>query len=433
MNAKEVLQKRLNDAKKRMAWALTSESAKHINAALDLARSEPGIPVLPAQLDRAPWLLNCPNGTLDLRTGRLHAHRREDYITKLCPTEYHPDARCPAWEKFLADIFPATGDAAEEPGDAELIGFIQRKLGQCLTGDVSEQDLTIFWGVGSNGKSVLVNTCLDLLGKDYSMKANQELLTVHRGERHSTERMDLCGKRLVVASETAEGARLNDALVKDLTGGEPIRGRRMREDQWEFSPTHKLILLTNHKPRVAGNDKAMRRRIVLVPFEVFFWNPDDPADVAKGLPQRLRQDKHLVQKLQAERAGILAWMVRGCLEWQKQGLRIPRRVSAVTQEYLDAEDLLRQFLEECCLTGSDNYRCRAGQLHKAYVAWCEGRLETPLKMRSFGEAITERGFRKEPSNGVWYIGVTPREGDEGGRGEATNCTSQRWKSGTVEG
>jgi putative DNA primase/helicase len=414
---KDELKKRLAEAQKTMVWALESESARHINGALDLARSELGIPVLPAQLDRDGWLLNCPNGTLDLKTGTLREHRRQDYITKLCPTEYHPDAKCPTWEKFLAAIFPATGDAAEVPGDGELIDFIQRKLGQCLTGDVSEQDLTIFWGSGSNGKSVLVNTLLNVLGNDYAMKANQELLTVHRGERHSTERMDLFGKRLVVASETAEGARLNDALVKDLTGGEPIRGRRMREDQWEFDPTHKLILLTNHKPRVAGNDKAMRRRIVLVPFEVYFWNPDDPADVAKGLPPRLRQDKQLTNKLRAERAGILAWMVRGCLEWQKQGLRIPKRVSAATQEYLDAEDLLRQFLEECCLTGSDNYRCRAGRLHKAFVTWCGDRLETPMKMRGFGDAMAEREFRKETSNGVWYIGVALRDPAEG-EGEA---------------
>jgi putative DNA primase/helicase len=416
VKTKEELEKALAAAQKDMAWALKSEDARRINAMLDLARSEPGIPILPADLDRNAWLLNCPNGVVDLRTGRLREHRREDYITKICPTGYDPAAKCPAWERFLADIFPATREESEEAHDQELIDFLQRFLGYCLTGDVREQHLVIFWGGGANGKSTLVNAAMGTIGPDYAMKANQELLTVHRGERHSTERMDLFGKRLVVASETSEGAKLNEALVKDLTGGEPIRGRRMHEEQWQFEPTHKLILCTNHKPRIVGSDHAIWRRLLLVPFLVTFWNPDDPAEQEKGLPVHLKQDKELPAKLLAERPGVLAWIVRGCLEWQRQGLRVPHGVTAATKAYRQAEDVLQQFLDERCIVdgrrqGGSNYRCRAGELYAAYKAWCEAGGEEWQKQRTFGGLMTDRGFQRDTSNGVWYLGIALRDGE----------------------
>jgi putative DNA primase/helicase len=275
---------RLARAKRRLDWALKSESAPRINAALDLARSGPGIPILPEEMDRDPWLLNCGNGTVELRTGTLREHRREDLLTRLCPTEYHPDATCPSWLRFLESIFQK---------DRPLITFVQRLLGYCLTGDVSEQILPIFWGGGANGKSTLVNVILQTLGGDYAMKAPQDLLVVHRGERHPTELADLFRMRLVVTSESSEGARLNEALIKDLTGGEPIRARRMKEDFWQFDPTHKVMLLTNHKPRVVGTDTAVWRRLRLVPFEVTFWDPCDPNNHGKNLPEHLRQDKQL--------------------------------------------------------------------------------------------------------------------------------------------
>jgi putative DNA primase/helicase len=407
MATRQQLEDEIDRLRKVMKWAIRSEAAPRINAMLDLARSVPGVPILPGQMDRDPWLLNCVNGTVDLRTGRLGPHRREDYLTRLCPTEYDPDAKCPVWEKLLTDVFPAVSDAAEEPGDGELIDFVQRYLGSTLTGDVRDQYLVIFYGAGANGKSTLVITLMDVLGPDYAMKANQELLVTKRGERHSTERMDLFGKRFVVASETDEGARLDAAFVKDLTGGEPVRGRRMREDNWQFDPTHKIVLLTNHKPRIYGDDHGIWRRVVLVPFDVTFWDPDDRAERARGLPERLRQDKQLPQKLRAEHKGILAWLVRGCLEWQRLGLRIPHRVSAATREYRDAEDVIRQFLEERCLRGPD-YRVQATVLYTGYRQWCEDTGEKPFKQRTFGLAMTGRGFERDISNGVWYVGLTLR-------------------------
>jgi putative DNA primase/helicase len=391
-----------------VAHCMKSLGSRSLGAMVNLARSEEGIPVLPEQLDLNPWLFNCPNGTIDLRTGELRPHRREDYITKLCPTEYIRDAICDTWLRFLDAIFQR---------DEGLSIFVQRLLGRSLTGDVSEQVLPIFWGTGANGKSTLINAVLETMGAGYAMKANADLLMASRGERHPTELAQLFRIRLVVASETQQGRHLNESLIKDLTGGEPIRARRMREDFWEFSPTHKVILLTNHKPRVQGTDEGIWRRLRLVPFEVCFWDPTDPAKKDRDLPPELRQDKQLPQKLRAEAPGILAWMVQGCLDWQREGLTMPEKVRVATAEYRCAEDAVAQFLEECCLTGNGVMRCRASAIYGAYRQWSERAGEKPLSRDAFGDAMTQRRFERQKSNGVWYLGVTLREPDGAGGGD----------------
>jgi putative DNA primase/helicase len=414
-DATEERKARLEQAHKMLKWALESESAKRINAMLDLARSEPDIPILPGQMDGDPWLFNCPNGTLDLRTGEVREHRRQDHITKLCPTPYEPEAQCPTWERFLGAVFP-TDDG--EP-DADLITFVQRLLGRCLTGDVSEQQLPIFWGSGANGKSTLINAVLDALGPDYAMKANADLLMVSRGERHPTELAGLFGMRLVVASETHQGRRLNEALVKDLTGGEPIRARRMREDFWEFKPTHKVILLTNHRPRVRGTDEGIWRRLRLVPFTTTFWDPTDPAKNAAELPAGLRQDKRLGDKLAAEHKGILAWLARGAMDWWRDGLTLPEKVRAATTEYREAEDLLAQWIDEACVTGSGAYRCKASELYVSFREWCERTGEEVVSQTSFGDGLNERGFERRKTGGViWRHRIALKPGDSGDSGDS---------------
>jgi putative DNA primase/helicase len=371
---------------------LKSESMERLNAMLESARSEAGIPILPEELNRDGMLLNCGNGTLELRTGKLREHRPEDFITKLCPVAFDPHARCETWLRFLADIFPA-GDAAKDAGDGELIGWLQRFLGYCLTGDVREQILPIFWGKGANGKSTLLNVLLEMLGTDYAIKAPTDLLMV-KGDAHPTEKADLFGRRLVVCLETEEGRRLAESLVKDLTGGDRIRARRMREDFWEFSPTHKVILCTNHKPRIRGTDHAMWRRIRLVPFTVTI--PDD------------KQDKQLPDKLRAEYPGILAWLVRGCLDWQRQGLGLPEAIRMATSVYRCNEDLLAAFLAECCEI-HHALRCRASDLYGRFRRWCEHGGETIPSQRTFGEMLTDRGFVRSTSNGTWYHGIGLRQ------------------------
>ena len=273
-----------------------SLNASRLDAMVKVAQSWQGIPVQPEDLDQNPWLLNCLNGTLDLQTGELRSHQREDLITKCLPISYDPNAQCPLWLHFLNDIMA---------GNENLINFLQRVIGYSLTGVIREHVLFVLYGTGRNGKSTFLNTIMAMLGA-YAMKAPAELLMTSKYDRHPTEKADLHGRRLISAIETEQGRKLNEVLVKELTGGDPIRARRMREDFWEFRPTHKVFLATNHKPVITGTDHAIWERIRLIPFTV-------------TIPKEQR-DTTLPDKLLAELPGILAWAVQGCLTWQQEGL-----------------------------------------------------------------------------------------------------------------
>jgi putative DNA primase/helicase len=389
---KSELQDQLDRATATLNWCLKSEDARRINAMLDMARSEPGIPILPDQMDRDPWLFNCANGTLELKTGRLREHRREDYITKLCPVEYHPEARCPVWNLVLEMVFAQK---------QSIISYLQRVLGHCLTGDTSEQALWIFWGSGSNGKSIIINTILELLGEDYAVKAARDLFLARKTDNHPTQVARLFGRRLVVCTETGSGARLDEVLVKELTGGDPVTARRMREDPWQFVPAFKPVLVTNHKPEVRDTDDGIWRRCRLIPFEVRFW---DPARGEAGAPE-LKADKTLPQKLRAEYPGILSWLLKGCLDWQRDGLQTPQEVLTATGAYRGEQDVMGQFLAECCVKGSVDYKAKAGDLYGVFLLWCDENHEVKISQRRFGQALTERGFERYTDNGTKYRGV----------------------------
>jgi len=381
------------DPKDIARWAMDSEDAKRINALITLARSEPGIPILQTELDRDPWLLNVQNGTIDLRTGVLREHYREDLLTKLAPVRFDPDAACPLWVRTVRGIFA---------GDDEIIEFIKRFAGYCLTGCVDEDLVPIFYGDGSNGKTVFIETLREVLGKDYADAASHDLLLVKKGERHPTEIADLHGKRLVIAQETDDGREINEALLKRLTGKDELKGRRMKEDLWSFRPTHKLVMCTNYKPAIKGQDHGIWRRIALVPFEVTFWR----ADRGETGPDELRAITDLKDKLLAEREGILGWMVAGCRDWQRYGMQIPEKVRAATNEYRQHEDKLAAFITDCCVTGPSDYRVQASQLYGAYKTWMEVNNEgSPLSQRKFGEQMTRKGFKRLTNNGVWYLGI----------------------------
>jgi len=244
-----------------MKFATATGTARGIEAMHKLARSEPGIPISPDVLDTDPWLLNCQNGTLDLRTGELRPHRREDYLTKLCPVVFDPKADCPQWLDFLREIMA---------GDDELHRFLRRAVGMSLTGVVRDHALLVCFGTGANGKSTFLGAIQELMGIDYAIKAPPDLLLVKKLEGHPTERADLAGKRFVACIEAGEGRRLAESLVKELTGGDPVRARRMREDFWQFDPTHKVWLAANHKPVIRGTDRGIWRRIKLIPFAARF-------------------------------------------------------------------------------------------------------------------------------------------------------------------
>jgi len=368
------------------SFAIKSESRDRISAMAEMAKSEPNIPIQTTALNSDPFLLCCPNGTVDLSTGSIRPHDRCDYITQLCPTPYVPDATCPTWIRFLNDIFP--GD--EAPGNIEMILYVQRLLGYCLTGDVREQILPIFCGSGSNGKTTLLNTVTTILGSDYCVKAPVAMLTAGAKHRHPTELTLLFGKRLVYAAESDEGGRLNESVIKELTGSETITARRMKEDFWSFVPTHKLILCTNHKPKVRGKDHAIWRRLKLVPFMEQF----DGA----------RKDTTLPAKLLAEATGILAWLIRGCVEWHHYGLTEPNHVREATKDYRKDEDVLAVWIDQRCTTSGKE---QASVLYQNYKAWAENGGEYVQSIRQFTKELRD-SYKDYTSNGLWFNGLSLR-------------------------
>ena len=365
-------------------WAAASEKRERLTAMLALTESEQPIPIGVDSLDREPWLFNVGNGTIDLRTGELRAHRREDYLTKLSPIEYPTEPGCDAvlWAGFLERIFD---------GDTELITFLQRLIGMALVGEVQEHVLPIFHGTGANGKSVFVETISGMFGSDYSMKAASTLLMASNSDRHPTEVADLFGKRFVAVVETEDGKRLAESMVKELTGGDSLRARRMREDFWQFTPSHSVFMATNHKPVVRGNDHAMWRRLKLVPFAVTIPTEE--------------QDRELTAKLRAEYPAILRWAVQGCLDWQKHGLGEPEVVRVATDGYRGDEDQLKQFIGDCCLLGAA-YKVRSSVIYKSYQDWCQQQGEKSISQKKFSLRLEENGQDKHRSGGSWFLGIT---------------------------
>lgn len=372
----------LEEAKAIAKWAASSQRKDRLQAMLWVARSD--LAIEPEDLDANPWLLNVDNGTVDLRTGDLLPHNRADLLTFLNPIQYDPDATCPRWESFLIRIFER---------DFKVIDYIRRLAGYCLTGVIAEQVLPIAYGKGANGKSTLFAVLQGILGP-YAMKAPSDLLMMRRPS-HPTELADLAGKRLVVAVETGEDGKLNETLVKELTGGDRIRARRMRENFWEFEPTHKVLLATNHRPKVKGTDHAIWRRLQLIPFNV-------------AIP-RDEQDPSILAKFKREYPGILAWAVRGCLEWRRDGLNPPANVALETERYRASQDIIGDFLGEHCVTGSPDFKVKSAVLYAAYRTFMEASGEQPRNHAAFGEAMTERGFERYTNNGTWYRGIGLRQ------------------------
>jgi len=367
-------------AEKLSAWALKSESRWRIEAVLELARAL--LNVRTEELDHDLYALNVKNGVIDLRTGMLRPHKRADFATHCCPVAYDPEAKAPMWEAFLRRIFA---------DDADIIGFMQRAVGYSLTGDTGEQCLFIPYGTGANGKSVFLFVIGRLLA-GYAKQAAPDLLLAKNQDRHPTEIADLFGARLVTAVETGKGRRLAENLVKQMTGGDRMKGRFMRQDFFEFDATYKLWLATNHKPKICGTDYAIWRRIRLIPFEV-------------TIPEDERDPKLAARLIAEELSGILAWTVQGCLAWQEKGLKPPEKVRAATEAYRKEMDVLAGFLEECCLV-SKSAEARASALYKAYEGWCEENEESPETQNEFGSRLTERGLTRFKRNGrCWWRGI----------------------------
>lgn len=352
------------DRKLLLTFARECERQAKITAVAALAESELPIPIRADELDADPWLLNAPNGTVDLHTGELRPHRREDLLTKLTGVPFDPAAEAVRLLKFLNEIF----DKGEE-----LIAFVQRSLGAALVGLVREHVLHVLHGVGANGKSTLLETIKAVL-RDYAMIAAPRLLMLKRHDAHPTELAELRAMRLIAAIESGEGRRLDEERVKQLTGGDTIKGRYLYRDFFEFTPSHTVLLGTNHKPEILGTDLAIWRRIRLWPFNVL-------------IPPE-RQDKALKEKLLEEGPAILGWLVQGCLDWQERGgLGEPEAVRVATESYRGEQDTVQRFLNECCVLDPDR-RTAAGNFHERFVKWSGER----ISMRRLNDLMREAGY-----------------------------------------
>lgn len=361
-----------------------AESSRTVGALLGLARSDDRLKVAPSDFDAHPFLFNCLNGTIDLRTGRLRPHDPADLLTKLASVNYVPDAACPLWEAALR---------LSMNDDAEIVAFLCRAAGYSLTGDTSEHCMFLLYGTGRNGKTLMLTALLGVVG-DYGMMAPNHLLTTSGRTQHLTAVADLDGMRLVGISEPA-GGRFDDAQMKSLTGGESIRANRMHCNYFEFAPTYKLFMASNHKPVTGEFNTAFWRRIKFIDFAVTI--------------QVHQQDRDMPAKLKAESEGILAWMVRGCLEWQKEGLNEPEVVRQATQGYRDEMDPISGFLDACCDL-EETLRVRSSSLWAAYKEWCNREGISPGERiandTTFGRLLTQKGFKvKRTSRGNDRLGL----------------------------
>jgi putative DNA primase/helicase len=351
--------------------AKKSESERALNAMIALARSEPGIPVTPNELDANPFLLNVLNGTLDLKLWQLKGHERKDLITKVAPVEYSHKAKCEMWEKFLLSV------CGDKP---EIVSFLQRIVGYSLTGDISEEKLFFVHGPPAAGKSTFIEALKATLG-DYAATADFEIFLARRdsnGPRNDIAR--LAGARVVTSVEVDEGKRLAEGLVKMLTGGDTVTARFLYHETFEFKPTFKLWLAANNAPIIRDDDEAMWRRILRIPFE---------NSIAED--KRDPKIKGTLRNPEIAGPGILAWAVEGCRDWQQNGLNVPNAIKTATRNYQLEMDPLQDFIVERCIVG-DEYWVFSADIWNCYTEWLKGNgVVSWLSRKAFNIRLKERG------------------------------------------
>ena len=357
------------DDKRLKSWATKSETAGRLDSIINLAKSEPHMNTRPDVFDGNMFLLNCANGTLDLRTGVLRAPDRADMIAKQLSVAYDPTAQYPNWLRFLDETFL---------GDKDLVDYVQRAVGYCLTGDTKEQKFFICYGNGRNGKSTLLTHVMEVLGSDYSTGTPAETMLESDGNTlHAIA--SLKGKRLVVLNEFDEGKTLSSAQVKTLTGGELVIARHLYHEQFAYRPTYKFFMTTNHKPRIKDTSLGIWRRLVLLPFNHTVPKP--------------QEDKGLKVKLEAEHPGILAWAVRGAQQWLNSGLPELKVLQDAATCYQGQSDLIGQFLEESLDMDAvpDMVKTSVVEFMSALGVWCR---ENGVKYAPGRSAVIDYVARK---------------------------------------
>ena len=383
--------------------AQDSESDSSIRSMVRLARSEVGVPINHEEFDKDHWLFNCVNGTINLKTGELQPHKRDDYLTKISDSEYDADAKCPTWDWFLDYIMAH---------DKEMIRFLQLAIGYSLTAIVEENCFFFMYGSGANGKTTTINILELLLGNYWKKTSAETVLYKYIASTIPNDIARLVGVRMVSTAELPEGRQLDEAKIKDLTGRDTVTARFMRAEWFDFRPVFKLWMYGNHRPTIKNDDEGMWRRVRLIPFNV-------------KIPEGERDGK-LPDKLKAELPGILAWAVRGCLEWQRLGaLPIPSGVQTATDKYRVDMDLIGKFLEDRCDTepscGRDeNTNCgkrfiRVSDLYRNFESWCKSNGEYNFSQRVFSNRLRQKGYcqhiARHPGTDEarrWWCGISLR-------------------------
>ncbi len=346
-----------------------------------IKESEHKVSILPSQMDTYKTLFNTPNGLINLRNGSLSPHDEKKYITKISYIEYTEDADCPEWMKFLDSIFN---------NDKELINYVQKAIGYSLTGSTQEQCVFICYGTGRNGKTTFIDIIAEMMG-DYAINIQPESIMIRNyNNSANSDIARLKSARFVTSVEPNEGMRLNEGLMKQLTGGDKVTARKLFEDEFEFKPEFKLWLATNHKPIIRGTDLGIWRRLHLIPFTVEI--PED------------KVDKNLKFKLKSELKGILKWAIEGCLLWQKEGLKLPQAVMQATKEYRNEMDVISTFLEECTEVNNSSI-AKAAKIYEVYKKWSRDNNEYEMSSRKFGIEMCKRFEKTHKRDGWYYKGI----------------------------
>lgn len=368
---------------------LAKAFGKHVKASRSnksktnlLKEVQHNMPIMPFQLDKHKMAFNVPNGTLSLKTGQLVPHERKHFITKFSPIEYTNNADCPMWQKFLDDIFG---------GDKDLIRYIQKAVGYSMTGDVSEQCVFFLYGTGRNGKSTFLDVLREIFG-EYVSNIQPETIMVKNGMGNgiNSDIARLKGARMVTTVEPNEGVRLNEGLIKQLTGDDAVTARKLYGNEFEFKPEFKLWMATNHKPIIRGTDEGIWRRIHMIPFTV------------QIPPEKV--DRQLKTKLEREYPAILRWAVEGCLLWQREGLKQPRAVLDMTREYRREMDVISGFLGDCCEIG-EGFCAKSSELYGVYSAWCEANTEYKMSNTKFSVELEKRFAKIARMDGKYFVGL----------------------------
>lgn len=398
------------------AHGKASEASGKLGAIARIARAFPEIAIEPDQLDAEPMAINVLNGTLRLERRKVPRtpeeiaagksawkvdgwkivrapHRREDLITKLAPVKYAPNAECPNWDAFLAQVQP----------DAVMRRFLHQWFGLSLTGDIAEQKLAFFYGSGRNGKGTAVEAVAHIAG-DYAGSIPIESFLDNgirrRGDQATPDLARLPGVRFLRVSEPERGARLNEGLIKMVTGGDPVDARHLNKGFFTFLPQFKMTISGNHRPEIKDHTDAIWRRMQLVP-----WSVTVPVG---------QIDRDLPAKLKAEASGILNRLLEGLCDWRANGLIEPDEVRLATAAYRDQSDELGRFLHDCCEVGEDlpqrPMRVGAKLLHDCYLAWCEQAGGAFWKIGGFKKAMQDKGFVSKASDGMKWLGLRLRDG-----------------------